>query len=146
MELSADVQPFLEESTSVSPATRSKLLGILHNPNDKTHLMVELAVTMDAAMPFVRATHELEGDGPLALSCYDAISAMNAAARQAHYLNLLQLLLLLLLRMAQIENDLLQYARTCVQTGISYYFEELTTNMKELLELSRQHDYYLHQS
>ena len=62
MELFADVQPFLEENTIISPATRSKLLSILHNSNDdRAHLMVELAVTIDAAMPFVRATYELEG-------------------------------------------------------------------------------------
>lgn len=37
--------------------------------------MVELAVSIDAAMPFIRATYELEGNGPLALSsCYETIS------------------------------------------------------------------------
>ena len=35
--------------------------------------MVELAATIDAATPFVKATYNLEGDGPFALSCYEAI-------------------------------------------------------------------------
>ena len=30
----------------------------------------------------------LTRDGPLALSCYEAINALNVAARQAHYPNL----------------------------------------------------------
>ena len=50
--------------------------------------MVELAVTVDAGMPFVQAMYNLEGDGPLALTCYETISALNAAARQAYYPNL----------------------------------------------------------
>ena len=51
--------------------------------------MVELAVTVDAGMRFVQATYNLEGDGPLALTCYETISVLNAAARQAYYPNLL---------------------------------------------------------
>ena len=31
---------------------------------------MELAVTTDAATPFVKATYNLERDGPLALTCY----------------------------------------------------------------------------
>ena len=76
-----DVLPFLEENTGLSPATRGKLLSILHDPQQKSYLMVELAVTVDAGMPFVQATYNLEGDGPLALTCYETISALNAAAR-----------------------------------------------------------------
>ena len=47
--------------------------------------MVELAVTVDAAMPFVKATYNLEGDGPLALSCYETISGLNVAARLSEF-------------------------------------------------------------
>ena len=60
MELFADVQPFLEENTSISPATRSNLLSILHSSNDRAHLMVELAVTIDAAMPFVMSLKAMD--------------------------------------------------------------------------------------
>ena len=88
MELFGDVQPFLEENTSISPATRGKLLGMLRNPQERAYLMVELAVTVDAALPFVRATYILEGDGPLALSCYETIASLNISARQANYSNL----------------------------------------------------------
>ena len=49
---------------------------------------MELAVTIDAGMPFVQSTYNLEGDGPLALTCYDIISALSMSARQAHYPNL----------------------------------------------------------
>ena len=86
MDMFGDVQSFLEEA-SVSPATIDKLLSVLRDPQEKKHLQVELAATIDASMPFVKATYSLEGDGPLALMCYDAICALNMAARQAHYPN-----------------------------------------------------------
>ena len=63
MDLFSDVQPFLEENTSVSPATRGKLLAILQNPRTKAHVMVELAVTIDGGTPFVKAAYNLEGVG-----------------------------------------------------------------------------------
>ena len=63
MDLFSDVQPFLEEHTSISPATRGKLLAILQNPQEKAHLMVELAVTIYAGMPFVKANITWRGMG-----------------------------------------------------------------------------------
>lgn len=74
--------------TEISPATRGKLLSMLRDSDEKKYLMVELAATIDAATPFVKATYNLEGDGPLAFTCYEAISTLNVAARQAHYPNL----------------------------------------------------------
>lgn len=50
MELFGDVQPFLEENTSISPATRTKLLDMLQKQQEMAYLMVELPVTIDAAL------------------------------------------------------------------------------------------------
>ena len=72
MELFADVQPFLETHTDISPATRGKLLSMLRDDEEKKYLMVELAATIDAATPFVKATYNLEGDGPLVMTCYES--------------------------------------------------------------------------
>ena len=133
MVLFSDVQPFLEEHTNISPATRGKLLAILQNPQEKAHLMVELAVTIDAGMPFVKATYNLEGDGPLALICYETISALNVAARQVDYHNLAAVVCRISSGDVQMESELLQHAKSCVQPSISYYFQQLLTSMKEPL-------------
>ena len=133
MVLFNDVQPFLEEHTSISPATRGKLLAILQNPQEKAHLMVELAVTIDAGMPFVKATYNLEGHGPLALICYETISTLNVAARQVDCHNLAAVACRISLGDAQMESKLLQHAKSCVQPSISYYFQQLSTSMKEPL-------------
>ena len=51
---------------------------------------MELATTIDAGMPFVKASYKLGRGDPLilVLNCYDAISALNMAARQAYHPNL----------------------------------------------------------
>ena len=134
MDLFRDVQPFLEENTSVSPATREKLLSMLHNPQERAYLMVELAVTVDAALPFVKATYVLEGDGPLALSCYETISSLNAAARQGNYANLAAVAANLSSGDTNMKKHLIDHGKSCVQPGISYYFQQLSTNMKGPLE------------
>ena len=92
------------------------------------------AITIDTAMPFVKATYNLEGDGPLALTCYEALSALNAAARQAHYPNLEAVASYLASGDADKEQELILYAKSCVQPGVAYYFQQLSTNMKQALE------------
>ena len=88
--------------------------------------MVELAVTVDAGMRFVQATYNLEGDGPLALSCYETISVLNAAARQAYYPNLWAVTSEISSGNSLIEIDLVQHAKSFVQRGLNYYFQKLS--------------------
>ena len=133
LDLFGDVTPFLESSTDISPATRGKLLTMLNDQQQRPYLMVELAVTVDAAMPFVKATYNLEGDGPLALSCYETISGLNVAARQAHYPNLQPVARQVSEGDAQLEQQLIQYAKSSIQPGLDYYFRQLTASMKEPL-------------
>lgn len=57
-----DVKPFLEENDDIGP---SKMLDVLQNPQKAALLQIELAITIDAGLPFVQATYYLEGDGPL---------------------------------------------------------------------------------
>lgn len=76
-------------------------------------------MTVDAGMPFVRATYSLEGDGPLALSCYEIISALKAAVQQAHYPNLQALTTQLACGNMQVQQQWTQYAISCVQPGLT---------------------------
>ena len=126
MDVFGDVEPFLE-NTSVSTATVEKLLSVLRNPSEKARLMVELAVTIDTGMPFVKATYNLEGDGPLVLSCYETIRELNATARQANYPNLLAVASQVSFGDARLESELMQHAKNCVNPSISYYFQQIST-------------------
>ena len=89
--------------------------------------MVELAVTVDAGMRFVQATYNLEGDGPLELTCYETISVLNAAARQAYYPNFRAVTTEISSGNSIIEIDLVQHAKS------TYYFQQLSASMKEPL-------------
>ena len=74
--------------------------------------MVELAVTIDLDVPFVKMMYNLECDGPLALTCYETISALNAAARQAHYPNLTTIASQIASGDSQMEGELIQHAKS----------------------------------
>jgi len=88
LEQFGDVEPFLQENSDLSPATRSKLLDILHNPQSLTTLKLELAAVVDMGVHFVKATYRLEGDGLLILVCYEEILKIRAAIQSAWYPNI----------------------------------------------------------
>ena len=44
---------------------------------------------MDWGEPLIKATYFLEGDGPLALECYEAVKKVSEAVHVAHTLNVL---------------------------------------------------------
>lgn len=50
-------------------------------------LHLELAAVINAGQYFVKATYQLEGDGPLILQVYEEISKVRAVIRSAHYPN-----------------------------------------------------------
>ena len=79
LELYGDLETFLRQHDDLAPATRNKLLQHLDDPTKKAYLQLELAVTVDAGLSFVQATYKLEGDGPLALECYEVISSLTTA-------------------------------------------------------------------
>ena len=72
MQYFGDIEPFLLEN-DVSPSYRRKLLAILHDPEMKSFLEVELAVVIDVGEQFVKGTYQLEGDGPLVFSCFEVL-------------------------------------------------------------------------
>ena len=73
MQKFGDVHPFLQEQTELSTTTRRKPLQILEDPVKRSRLQLELTAVIDASEPFVKATHLLEGDDPLALKCYEIV-------------------------------------------------------------------------
>ena len=84
MELFGDVESFLRTNEDLASATQGKLLGYFNNMKNKVCLHIEMAVVADEGIHFVQATYMLEGDGPLALTCYETITTLTAAVNQAH--------------------------------------------------------------
>lgn len=126
-----DVEPFLHEQTDLSPATRSKLLRILADPLKKLRLQVELAAVIDAGEPFVKATYDLEGDGPLALKCYEILNTLTAAVRVQHYPNLQAVAQKLSGGNAIVQQQMVDYGKACVAPGLQYFHDKFSGELSE---------------
>ena len=70
-----DVKKFLERD-DLPPATSTKLLQVLDDPAKTRKQKIEIATTVDAMEPFIKATYKLEGDGPLSLEAYQLLSIL----------------------------------------------------------------------
>ena len=68
--------PGFLQCNELAPATTGKLLKIIDEAPACRKLKMELAITVNAMEPFVKATYVLEGDGPLALLAYQKLSAL----------------------------------------------------------------------
>lgn len=82
-----DVPQFLQ-SAELPITTTAKLLRIIDDQPTYRKFKVELATTVDAMLPFVKATYSLEGDGPLALQAYQIVSSLYNHISLQHYPNL----------------------------------------------------------
>lgn len=83
-----DIELFLQQNQHLGPATRSKLLDILQDPQSAAILKVELAAVVDIGSYFVKGTYNLEGDGILATICYEEILKIRSAISANYYPNL----------------------------------------------------------
>lgn len=82
-----DISLFLASGEDFASALRPKLLAVLEDPQQNRLLQLELAATVDAGEPFVKATYRLEGDGPLALECFEVITMLQASINNQYHPN-----------------------------------------------------------
>ena len=116
-----DVEGFLRSSDNLSPATVRKLLEILNDSVKKVQLRIKLAVIIDAGELFVKGTYNLEGDGPLALSTYEELRKIYNFISLPHYPNLIACARNLAGGNATVEQQLITYAKSCVEPGFQYF-------------------------
>lgn len=110
---------FLRENDDVSRATRAKLLEFFNDCEKLFLLKLELAAIVDVGAHFVKATYTLEGDGILALVCYDRILE-RAAIQSSHYPNLHAVVREAFPTNLPLQNQWITYALMCVKPGIDY--------------------------
>lgn len=124
----------MRQHDDIGPSTRTKLLAFFDDPRKKLYLELELATLVDAALPFVQATYKLEGDGPLVFHCYDIISTVTTAMQVAHYPNVDAISQRLVTTRSYSQQQLLAYAKQCIQPAYQYYSNHLHGCLKEPLE------------
>ena len=81
----SDVKSFLEDESH--PSSRTHLLEILNDLPSYRKLNMEIASTVDAGEPFVKATYQLEGDGPLVFLAYEEIRTLFSTIAHPFYPN-----------------------------------------------------------
>ena len=130
MKYFGDVEPFLIENDDVSPGTRTKLLTFFSDLNKKILLQVELAAIIDWGKPFVKGTYKLEGDGPLALTCFEVIETITASIQSANYPNLCAVAERLSGAQPTNMQILLSHGQQCVQPAIDYFNGQLASTLQ----------------
>ena len=132
-----DVQPFLEAHDDIGPATRPRLLSLLADPQKRALLQLEIAATIDWGEPFVKACYHLEGDGALAVECYNVVERVSAAVHTANTPNVQAIAQQLSGVPPSHPNhkQMMVYAKSCVQPGLDYFQRQLGSSLKRSLEV-----------
>ena len=119
---------------SSPPATSTKLLQVLDDPAKSRKLKIEIATTVEAMEPFVKATYKLEGDGPLCLEAYQQLSILFASMCTQHYPNVAAVAKAEANGNASHEQQLLDYLKACVQPAYDYFYLKFNNDLKPVLD------------
>ena len=128
-----DVESFLTSHNDMAPATTTKLLSVLANKKDT--LKVELAAVIDAGEPLVKTTYYLEGDGPLSLNCYEAMTTVLTSIRTGHYPIVEAVSRSLSGGDTQLYEKWVQYAMDCIEPGLEYFGDAICGSLSNSMEI-----------
>lgn len=116
---------FGDIKTFLGPALCPKLLIFVDD--NPTTLQVEMAATVDWGKVFVKACHYLEGDGPLALECYER---MDTILHTQHIPDVRALAQKLTHQPPSypLHEEWVDYAKDCVAPGLEYFKKQVDVN------------------
>ena len=141
-DLFVDISSFLRNDELPSATTR-KLLSIIDDAASLRKLKIELAATVDAMEPFVKATYDLEGDGPLILYAYQKISSLYAHITLEHHPNILAVADDLAQGSGSHKAQLINYTKTFYHPAYSYFKEKFDKDLKKAIEAFKAARYFL---
>lgn len=140
-DLFGDVERFVT-TADLSPATKMKLQSIINNPTHKSQLIIELAITVDAVEPFVKATYFLEGDGPLVFDCYETVFGLTLFIITAYYPNTNAVISSLASENKEAQQRLSHYAVECVKPGYDYFESKFEEELKPAVMIFKAARYF----
>ena len=120
---------FLQRNDDLGAASRQKLIAFFQDPQNSALLKIELASIIDWGEAFVKATYNLEGDGPLAFTCYEIIQTVVASIQVANTPNV-NAVSRSLAPAPAVQQQLVTYAKNCVQPGLDYFQHQLQTSLR----------------
>ena len=93
---------------------------------------MELAITIDAMEPFVKATYNLEVDGPLIFKAYEVIALLSAGILNQYYPNTNAVAKSLTTTSIQ-QQQLLDSAKSCVAPSYKYFQDKFEGDLKAIV-------------
>lgn len=118
-----DITPFIRDNPDVGARLHDRLLAMLEDNDFVKHLKLEMAIVVDLGVHLVKATYDLEGDGPLVLSSYKILQRVSSAIGQRHYPNLNGVIRSLDVPAVQ-EAQLRQEVQAGVQDALNYFLRK----------------------
>ena len=128
------------KNRDIGPSTRPKLLAFFDDSQKLNHLKTELAAVVDWGEVSIKATYKLEGDGPLALTCYETIQEVKSAIQVENIPNV-QAIAKKISPSAAVQQQLIAYAKNCVEPALNYFKQQLTSSLKFRLLLLKHHGF-----
>ena len=129
-----DIELFLNRNADLGPSSRPKLLAILSDQEKLKRLKLELAAVIDWGEVFVKATYDLEGDGPLSFTAYEEVRTVAAAVRVAHTPNT-EAVIHSMSSQLSVQQRHRSYARSCMQPALDYFKELLDFTLKKQISV-----------
>jgi len=129
-----DLDAFIKRNDDASPVTRGKLLAFFSNGTKKSTLQIELAAIVDFGEPFVKATYRLEGNGPLALDCFEIVDSLSTSIRLCNVPNVEAIAKRLANGSPTAKQKWIDHAKTCIEPGHNYFKRQLTSSLKVPLQ------------
>ena len=124
-----DIKPFLIKNSDIGPHTRPKLLSFFEDTQKLHYLKIELATVVDWGEGFVKATYNLEGDGPLVFTYYEAIQAVVTSIQVANIPNVLAVARDILPNLPT-QTRLITHVKQYIQPGLEYFNQQLSISLK----------------
>ena len=128
-----DIEKFLKND-DLPLATSTKLLHVLDDSVKSRKLKIEIATTVDAMEPFVKAMYKLEGDSALSLVAYQQLSMLYASVSNQHYPNVVAVVKAEAKGNAAHEQQLINYSKACVQPAYDYFHLKFNNDLKPVLD------------
>ena len=125
------------------PVTSGKLLEIVNDPPKARKLKMEIAITVDAMKPFVKATYKLEGDGALSVVAYEQLRILYAYVSSQHYPDVVAVARAIAGGNPTHEQQLVAYTKACVQLAYNCFRSNFDNDLKPVLVAFKAARYFL---
>ena len=99
-------------------------------------------MVVDWSEAFVKATYNLEGDGPLALTCYETILEVISSIKVGNIPNV-QAVAKDISLVITVQQQLIGYAKNCVEPAVHYFKQQLTASLNTPLAASKHHSFLI---